>query len=78
MRLGQSLEEPHVRAGAGQFDVAQTFAADTRESDFHTALVANDAAMLHALVLAAQALPILRRSENPGAEKSSRSGLKVR
>src|SRR6185437_1341036 len=66
----QSFEEPHVRARAGQFDVAQPLAADTRQRHFHAALVADHAAMLHALILAAQALPILGGAENPGAEKA--------
>ena len=65
----QSLEEPHVRARAGQFDVAQTFAADARQRNFHAALVADDAAVLHALILAAQALPILGGAEDAGAEQ---------
>ena len=67
---GQALEEPDMRAGAGQFDMAQAFAADARQGDFHAALVANHAAVLHALVLAAQAFPILRGTENAGAEQS--------
>ena len=67
---GQSLEEPDVRARAGQFDVTQTFAANLRQRDFNAALVADDAAVLHALVLAAQALPVGDRSENSGAEQA--------
>ena len=67
---GQALEEPHVRARAGQFDVAEAFAADARQRDFDAALVADDAAVLHALVLAAQALPILGGAENTRAEES--------
>ena len=65
----QALEEPHVRAGAGQFDVAQTLAAHARQRDFDAALVADDAAVLHALVLAAQALPVLGGTEDAGAEQ---------
>ena len=67
---GQALEEPDVRAGARQFDVAQAFAAHARQRDFDAALIADHAAMLHALVLAAQAFPIGDRSENAGAEQS--------
>ncbi len=66
---GQALEEPDVRAGAGQFDVAQALAADAGQRDFHAALVADHAAVLHALVLAAQALPILGGSEDARAEQ---------
>ena len=54
---GQSLEEPDVRARAGQFDVAQALAAHLRQRDFDAALVADDAAVLHALVLSAQDIP---------------------
>ena len=67
---GQALEEPDVRAGRSQFDVAQALAANLGQRDFHAALVADDAAVLHALVLAAQALPVGDRAENPGAEQA--------
>ena len=66
----QALEEPDVRARAGEFDVAQTLAANTGQRDFDAALVADHAAVLHALVLAAQALPIGDRSEDAGAEQA--------
>ena len=66
---GQALEEPHVRARAGQLDMAQPLAADARQRDFHAALVADHAAVLHALVLAAQAFPILGGAEDAGAEE---------
>src|SRR6185436_14729403 len=49
----QAFEEPDMRAGAGQFNVSQTLPAYAGERDFDAALVANDAAMFHALVLAA-------------------------
>ena len=49
----QALEEPHVRARARQFDVAQALAANARQRNFDAALIADDAAVLHALVLAA-------------------------
>ena len=67
---GQSLEEPHVRAGRSQLDVAQALAADFRQRDFHAALVADHAAVLHALVLAAQTLPVGYRTENARAEQA--------
>ncbi len=50
---GQSLEEPYVRTRAGQFDMSQAFPADARQRNFHAALIANHAAVLHALILAA-------------------------
>ena len=67
---GQALEEPDVRAGRSQLNVAQPFAAHLGERDFHAALVADHAAVLHALVLAAQALPVGYRAENAGAEQA--------
>src|ERR1035437_6726419 len=66
---GQALEEPDERAGAGQLDVAQPFAAHPRQRDFDAALIADDSAVLHALVLAAQAFPILSRTEDARAEQ---------
>ena len=73
---GQALEEPDVRAGRSQFDVAEAFAADFAEGDFDAALVADHAAMLHALVLAAEAFPVGDRAENFGAEQAVPFGLK--
>ncbi len=67
---GQALEEPHVGAGRGQLDVAEALAADLGDGDFDAALVADDAAVLHALVLAAEALPVSDRAEDAGAEES--------
>jgi len=74
----QALEKPYVRAGAGQLDVPEALAADARQRDFHAALVADDAAVLHALVLAAQALPILVEPKIRAQNSPSRSGLNVR
>jgi hypothetical protein len=50
--------------------MSEPFAPHAGERDFHAALVANDASVLHALVLAAQTLPILCRAEDAGAEKA--------
>ena len=65
----QSLEEPDVRTRAGQLDVTETLAANFRQRDFDAALVADDAAVLHALVLAAQAFPVGYGSEDSRAEQ---------
>ncbi len=76
---GQALEEPDVRAGAGQFDVAQALAAHARQRHFDAALVADDAAVLHALVLCRTSIPSRRWGRRCGRRTSpSRSGLKVR
>src|SRR6185437_4488676 len=66
---GQALEEPYVRAGRGELDVAEAFATDFRERDFNAALVADDSAVLHALVFAAEALPVGDGAEDARAEE---------
>src|ERR1019366_5901237 len=67
---GQALEKPDVRAGRSQLDMSEPLAADFAECDFDAALVANDAAVLHALVFPAEALPVGYRAENLGAEQA--------
>src|SRR5213079_469271 len=57
----QALEEPHVADRSRQRDVPQALAADLRLRNFNAALVADDAAMLHPLVFAAQTLPVRDR-----------------
>src|SRR5207249_3074066 len=54
----QPLEEPHVADRRGQRDVPEALAADLGLRDLNAALVADHAAMLHALVFAAEALPV--------------------
>ena len=66
----QPLEEPHVADRRGQRDVAEALAADLGLRDFDAALVADHAAVLHALVLAAQALPVGDRPEDLRAEQA--------
>src|SRR5579864_8717784 len=73
---GQSLEKPDVRAGAGELNVPEPLTAYTRQRHFHTALVANHAAVLHALVLPAQALPVRHRAEDARAEQAIALRLK--
>ena len=70
MRRRQPLEEPDVRDRAGELDVAHALAAHPRPGDLDAALVADDAAVLHALVLAAEALPVGDRAEDLGAEQT--------
>src|SRR5258708_21544455 len=65
-----------MRAGAGQLDVSQTLAANARQRHFDAALVANHAAVFHALVLTAQALPVGNWTEDAGAEQSIALRLK--
>src|SRR5690606_30209469 len=68
-------EEPDVRHGRGQLDVAHAFPTHLGAGDLHAAAVAHDAAVAHPLVLAAVALPVLRRTENPLAEQTVPLGL---
>src|SRR6201982_2908998 len=53
-----------------KLDVAHTFAPHARERDLDRALLADDALVLHPLVLAAQALVVLDRPEDARAEQS--------
>src|SRR5688572_2110665 len=66
----QALEEPHVAHRRGELDVAEALAPHLGLRHFHAALVADHAAVLHALVLAAQALPVGDRAEDLGAEQA--------
>src|SRR6185312_7511527 len=67
---GQTFEEPHVRAGARELNVAEAFAADARQRHFDAALIADHAAVLHPLVFAAEAFPVRDRAENARAEQT--------
>ncbi len=66
----QPLEEPHVADRGRQRDVPQPLAADLRLRDLDAALVADDAAVLHPLVLAAQTFPVGDRPEDLRAEQA--------
>ena len=66
----QRLQEPDVRDRARELDVAHALAAHLGLRDFDAALLADHAAMLEALVLAAQALVVLDGSEDLGAEQA--------
>ena len=64
-----------MRDGGGQFDVAHAFAAHLLQRHFHTAFLADNAAILHALVLAAEAFVVLDRPEDAGTEQTVTLGL---
>src|SRR5690606_14360048 len=72
-----ALEEPDVRHGRGQLDVAHALPTHLGAGDLHAAAVAHDAAVAHPLVLAAVALPVLRRTENPLAVQTVPLGLEA-
>src|SRR5256885_2737379 len=55
---------------AGELDVAHALAAHLGQRHFDAALLANDAAVLQALVLAAHAFVVLDRPENARAEQT--------
>ena len=66
----QRLQEPDVRDGRGQFDMAHALAPDARQRHFDRALLADDALVLHALVLAAKTFVVLDRPEDARAEQA--------
>jgi hypothetical protein len=71
----QRLQEPDVGDRRGQFDVAHPLATDAGQGDLDAALLADDALVLHALVLAAQAFVVLGRAKDTGAEQAVTLGL---
>ena len=71
----QRLQEPDVGAGRSQVDVAHALAAHLGLGHFDAALLADHAAVLEALVLAAQALVVLDGAKDLGAEQTIALGL---
>ena len=71
----QRLQEPDVGDRSGELDMAHALAPNARQGDLNAALLADDALVLHALVLAAQALVVLDRPENARAEQAVTLGL---
>ena len=67
---GRALEVPDVADRGSEFDVPHALAAHAGTGNFHAALVANDALVAVALVLAAIALIVFRRAENTFAEET--------
>ena len=68
---GHALEEPDMARRHGQLDVAHAFAAHARKRHLDAATVADDAAMLDALVFSAGAFPVLDGTENAFAEQAA-------
>ena len=71
----RALEEPDVGDGRGQLDVAHALAADLGLGDLDAAALADDAPVLHPLVLAAEALVVVDGPEDLGAEQAVLLGL---
>ena len=67
---GQRLQEPDVGDGRRERDMAHALAPHARQRHFDAALLADDALVLHPLILAAQALVVLDRPEDAGAEQA--------
>ena len=65
----QPLEEPDVADRRRQRNMPEPLAANLRLRHLDAALVTDHPAVLHALVLAAQALPVGDRTEDLGAEQ---------
>src|SRR5262249_32595916 len=72
---GEALQEPDVGHRRGEGDVPHALAADLRLDHLDAALLAHDATVPHALVLAAVALVVLRGPEDLGAEEAVTLGL---
>ena len=67
---GQRLQEPDVRDRGCQIDMAHALAAHLGERNLDAALLADEALVLHALVLAAQALVVLDGPKDTRAEEA--------
>src|SRR5207302_11316620 len=68
-------EEPDVAHRRGEVDVPHALPADLGARYLHPAALAHDALVTHALVLAAVALPVLGRTEDPLTEEPVLLGL---
>src|SRR5690606_20890325 len=66
----QRLQEPDVRDRRSKFNMPHALATNAAQGDFNTALFADDALELHALVLAAQALIVLHGAKDARAEQA--------
>ncbi len=72
---GKAAEEPDVRHRGCELYVSEPFAPYIRGYYLDAALLADDPAVLHPLVLAAVAFEVLYRAEYLGAEKTVPLGL---
>ena len=66
----KALQKPDVSDRAGEIDMAHAFTANLGKRHFDAALFADHAAVLKALVLAAEAFVILHRAKDLGTEKT--------
>jgi hypothetical protein len=70
MREGRPLKNQTCEQGEASSMWPRRSRRTLETGDFDAALVADDAAVLHALVLAAEALPVGDRSKDAGAEEA--------
>ena len=75
MREGSDLRNQIWATGAADLDMPHALAPHARQRHLDRALLADDALVLHALVLAAQALVVLDRAEDARAEQPVALGL---
>ena len=66
----QGLQEPDVSHRRSQFNVTHALTTDLGQRDFNATLFTDHTAVLEALVLAAQALVVLHRAKDLGAEQA--------
>ena len=66
----QRLQEPDMRHRRGKLDMPHALAPHLGQRDLDAAFLTDDAAELHPLVFAAQALVVLDRAEDPRAEQA--------
>src|SRR5215472_14752023 len=72
----QRLRKQDIGERRRQLDVAHALAAHLGQCHLHAAFLTNEALVLHALVLAAQALVVLDGTKDPRTEKTVTLGLK--
>ena len=65
-----------MRNRRGQLDMAHALTPDLGDGDFNPALFADDALILHPLVLAAQTFVVLHRTKNARTKQAITLGLK--
>ena len=70
MREGRLFRNQMCATGVASVDVAEALTTHLGLDDLDAALLAHDAAVLHALVLAADALVVLHRPEDLRAEQA--------
>mgnify|MGYP003694640049 CR=1 FL=1 len=73
MRDGRLFRNQMWATGVAEVDVAHALAADLRLDHLDAALLADHAAVPHALVLAAVALVVLRRAEDLARRRARRA-----